>query len=251
MKASTITIKTLFDNVSLTDKTACQSLWGFSCYIETPNSNILFDTGSNGRILLENMRVKDIDISSIDTIFISHSHWDHIGGIDSIVELNSNVRVIVSSHVSKNFIKDYDKLTKGVTLVKDEITKISSDIHSSGTIGSHLEHSLIIESDDGLIIISGCSHSGIENIITHSSSHFSKRVLLALGGFHLLEKSEDDIMKLINFFDKIGVKYIAPSHCTGKKAREMFKKHMKCGYIGSELGITITFDDSANLNSTF
>ena len=78
----------LFDNYN--NHTACQSLWGFSAYFE--EYKLLFDTGSNGRVLLKNMQELGVDVKEIKYMFITHSHWDHIGGIDSILELNPERR---------------------------------------------------------------------------------------------------------------------------------------------------------------
>ncbi|HHD81233.1 MAG TPA: MBL fold metallo-hydrolase, partial [Campylobacterales bacterium] len=87
MKSDDIKLTVVFDNECCNNELT--SLWGFSCFIETPNSTILFDTGSNGRVLLQNIKKRDLKLSSIDNIFISHAHWDHIGGLDSILEINS------------------------------------------------------------------------------------------------------------------------------------------------------------------
>jgi len=82
-----VKIKILYDNTVF--QSGLKPDWGFSCLVETPNRTILFDTGSNGSILLENMKKLDIDPLSIDEVFISHPHFDHVGGLS--VFLNYNI----------------------------------------------------------------------------------------------------------------------------------------------------------------
>lgn len=69
--------------------------WGFSCLVEIRNRRILFDTGTNGVVLLENMKKLDIDPSLIDEVFISHPHFDHIGGLSDFLNENNNVKIYV------------------------------------------------------------------------------------------------------------------------------------------------------------
>jgi 7,8-dihydropterin-6-yl-methyl-4-(beta-D-ribofuranosyl)aminobenzene 5'-phosphate synthase len=237
-----IKLHTIFDNISCTPKSRCTSLWGFSLFIETPKKSILFDTGSNGRVLLQNIKEKNLNIKDINTIFISHGHWDHIGGLDSIVEENSNIDIFTTRHLSKNFIRDYNKLSNGVTVVDKQITKIADNIYSSGAIGDTKEQSIILDTNHGLIIIFGCAHSGVGEVSKIASKYFDKNILLLLGGFHLENKSDDEIFTLINTLNGCNTRYICPSHCTGDRAKEIFSSNLKDIYIEGEVGLSIEFD---------
>ena len=238
MKIDNIRLSIIFDNDSCCNS-GLTSLWGFSALIETPNGNILFDTGSNGRVLLKNLKKRDIDISSIDNIFISHTHWDHIGGLDSILELNSRVKIFTTSYISKNFIRDLNSLSKGVVTIDDTPTKILEDIYSTGAIGEHREQSLILDTTKGLVIVSGCAHGGIESIAKRAKEYFKRDILLLVGGFHLHNRGDREVLEIIDTLKKLNTIYISPSHCTGDRAKELFRDRFKNNYIEGGLGVDI------------
>jgi len=240
MELDNIRLSVIFDNECCSSQ--LKSLWGFSCFIETPNSNILFDTGSNGRVLLKNLEKKNLNISSIDNIFISHAHWDHIGGLDSILEINPDVNIFVTSHVSKNLVRDLNTLSSGVTIIGDTPTKILEDIYSTGAVGENNEQSIILDTNKGLIVIAGCAHGGIENILKRAVDFFNKPIFLALGGFHLHNKEDREVLKIIDTIQELDTKYVCPSHCTGDRARELFKERFKDNYIEGGVGIDISFN---------
>ncbi len=243
MNKDSIQLSVIFDNIHY-DK-CCKSLWGFGSYIKTQNHTILFDTGSNGRALLENLETKGLDIQEVDTIFISHFHWDHIGGIDSILELNPNVNIFVNHTTSKNFIRDMDAISEGVEIIGKEFTKIYDDIYSTGELNSSKEHSLVLDTSDGAVIVTGCSHAGVGEIAKEVAKNLQKEILLIVGGFHLSDKSDNEIKESIKTLKSVSTKFVAPSHCTGEKASEIFKQEFGSRYIDSGAGLDI---DLATLN---
>ncbi len=239
MKSDDIKLNVIFDNECC--DTQLTSLWGFSCLLQTPEHTILFDTGSNGRVLLKNLQSKALELQEIDTIFISHAHWDHIGGVDSILELNPNVHIFVTRHVSKNLIRDLNRLSLGVTVIDDQPTQILPFIHSTGAMGEASEQAIIIDTNEGLIIISGCAHSGIEAIVERAKDTFNKEILLLLGGFHLFGKEHQKVEKIVDHIQSLGTKYVCPSHCTGKEAKDIFAQKFGKKYIDGGTGIEIEF----------
>jgi len=172
--------------------------WGFSCVIEKENApNILFDTGANGSILLDNMKKMEIEPKSISIVFISHSHWDHIGGLSEFLKINSDVKLYVP-HSMRSY---YD--VKEQIFVKDPV-EIFENVFSTGTLFG-IEQSLVIRMDKNLLIITGCSHPGVEHIIKSASQFGNPSVLI--GGLHGFRN-----FQLVKDLD-----IICATHCTQYK----------------------------------
>jgi len=224
----------LFDNY--TYDCNLDSFWGFSCYIETKTKNILFDTGSNGRILLQNARKMGINFKNIDILFLSHNHWDHIGGIDSVLEENPNLTLIVPNTLSKHFIKDLRKLSNDLIVI-DKYSKISDNIYSTGMFKSKIpEQALILDIEDKLYIITGCAHMGIPNLLQNIP--IKKPIEYLLGGFHMINNNSFEIKNII---ENINTKYITATHCSGKTAIGMLKIKYKERFIAGGVGAKIIF----------
>ncbi len=211
-------MKILFDNYKVCDK--CQSLWGFSAYLE--EYKLLFDTGSNGRVLLKNMQLLDVDVKKIEYLFITHSHWDHIGGLDSIIELNPNLTLFVPSSLSKHLIKDLKTLVKEVVVCTKKPQKLFANLYTTGVLGDETpEQSLIIDKQESTLI-TGCGHFGIENITKVAREIIGRDIQCIVGGFHLLRSSDEKILHTINALKEMNVKCARPTHCSGDKAIELF-----------------------------
>jgi len=220
-------MKILFDNYNLNQ--SCQSLWGFSAYFE--EYKLLFDTGSNGRVLLKNMEKLGVDVQEIKYIFITHSHWDHIGGIDSILELNPNITLFIPSSLSKHLIKDLETLAKEVIICTKKSQHLFDTLYTTGLLGDNMpEQSLIIKENETKVI-TGCGHFGIQNIVKIASTVIDKKIDFAIGGFHLLKSSDEEILDSIHSLKKLGVTKVMPTHCTGDKAIELYKKSFKENYF--------------------
>ena len=210
----------LFDNHPICDE--CHSLWGFSAYLK--EYKLLFDTGSNGRVLLKNMQKLNINIDEIEYIFITHSHWDHIGGLDSIIELNPNITLFIPSSLSKHLIKDLKSMVKNVIICTKKPMKLFDNLYTTGLLGSEMpEQSLIIDAKEP-IVLSGCGHFGIENITQVAKEFLKKDILHIKGGFHLLNSDELKIAETVNKLKTMGVIYSEATHCTGLKAMNIFSR---------------------------
>ena len=183
--------------------------WGFACLVEAYGKNILFDTGAKGDILLDNMKKLGIKPSSIDDVVISHAHWDHTGGLADFLRENSNVRLYIPSSYSIP-----PDSAREVIVVK-EAMEICEGIFSTGELqgfeqlpyGDEIEQSLVVTTDRGQVVIAGCSHPGVRNILEAASIHGRIRALI--GGLHGF--SEFDLLK--------GIDIICATHCTQFKAK--------------------------------
>jgi 7,8-dihydropterin-6-yl-methyl-4-(beta-D-ribofuranosyl)aminobenzene 5'-phosphate synthase len=233
-EASTIKLTVAYNNVSFDSR--LEDDWGFSCFIEGIGENILFDSGGSGSILLNNMKHLGIKPESINSVFLSHPHFDHVGGLIDLLEKKSNINVFLLES-----FPEYDRHTIQDSGAKIKIltnsTKLLDHVHSTGDM--IFEHSLIIETSDGLVIITGCAHPGIVNIVKKSKSLLNSEVLLVMGGFHLLRKSKHQIETIIDELKNLGVKKVAPSHCTGKEATDLFREAWGNNFLEGGLGAVI------------
>ena len=204
-------ITIIYDNE--VTKEGLKADWGFSALIETESASpILFDTGANGSILLHNMKELNINPADIGIIVISHSHWDHTGGIPEILKENKTAELYIpgSFHIS-----DTDRK---VTIVKEAV-QICQDVFSTGELEG-VEQSLALKTDKGIFVVVGCSHPGVENILGAASKFGALYGIV--GGLHGFR----DFKAL----DKLSLIYA--SHCTQykKEIRDIFQdKALDCG----------------------
>ena len=225
-------MKIIYDNNK--NSSTCRAPWGFSIYID--EYKLLFDTGGNGRILLKNMKKEGVDINEIKYLFITHEHWDHIGGIDSILELNKDLILFVPSSFSDHFIDDLKMMCKNIITCDEKPKRLFKGIYTTGILGEEIPEQALIIDDNFPKVITGCGHYGIENIVKISKKIINKDIKYVIGGFHLLNKQKDEISQTIKTLKKLSVKKVLPTHCTGNLAIEMCKKSFLDNYIKGGVG---------------
>ena len=230
-----ITLTSVYDNYQVNPE--LKTAWGFGLIIETPFEKILFDTGGNSEILLFNMRKLGIDPKSIDKVVISHIHGDHVGGLKGFLKENSKVKVFIPTSFPDS-VREMIKNYKASFVDVSKPQKISDFVFSTGEMeGPPREQSLVIDSKKGLIIITGCAHPGIVNIVKKAKEMFpQKEVYLVLGGFHHPPK------KVVSELKKLKVKKVAPSHCSGDEIRELSKKEYQNDFIDNGVGKIINIE---------
>ena len=213
--------------------------WGFSCLAGGPEKSILFDTGPGGSLLV-NMEKLAIEPRSIDTVVLSHIHPDHTGGLESFLEKNPEVAVYLPKSFPERFKDNVQAQGAKVIEVRHPI-KICENVWSTGQTGKWVkEQSLVIKTDKGLVVISGCSHPGIVNIVNAAKDLVKDDILLVMGGFHLECAGKGKIEKVISVFKQLGVRYVGLCHGSGDKARSMFEEYFGRKYIKIGAGKMIT-----------
>jgi 7,8-dihydropterin-6-yl-methyl-4-(beta-D-ribofuranosyl)aminobenzene 5'-phosphate synthase len=193
---------------------------GFSCLIETDERTILFDTGTDGNILLDNMKLLDIDPSMIDTVVISHEHYDHNGGLEQLLQYLVKPTIYRLEPSIRNSSVEENKVDKTVQIAKH--------ITSTGRLsGSPVdEQSLLLETKKGWVVLTGCSHPGVGNIL--QSAEKQGKVLGLIGGLHGF--TDFELLQYLHF--------IYPCHCTAFKKeikKDFTKTAFDCG-----VGLTVS-----------
>ena len=237
-KPSAITITVLYNNISHDPRLT--TAWGMSCLIEGMEKTILFDTGGDGRILLSNMKKLGKAPKPVDVVVLSHIHGDHVGGIWEFLKQKSNVEVYMPKSFPVSFKKRVEKTGAKVFSV-EKPTEIGKNIYSTGQMGTSMkEQSLVLRTSQGLVVVIGCAHPGVANIVKKAKQTWKDYVYLVFGGFHLMAYSERQVERLIAELKRLGVKKVGPSHCTGGKPIEMFKRAWRKNFIDLSCGTSAT-----------
>ncbi len=190
--------------------------WGLSFWIEYTNERILFDCGWNGDVLINNIKNAGLDVRSLTYIFLSHIHWDHIGGLMTILNqgLPNLKAVILPQAFSKHFKTEISYSAPLEEIVKSSTPcKIAQGIWSSGVMGDNIEeHSLLLKlANNQILIIAGCSHPSPTNFLESAST--LGEVYGIMGGFHGFKSLQE--------FEHL--KLIVPIHCTKKQSEILTK----------------------------
>jgi 7,8-dihydropterin-6-yl-methyl-4-(beta-D-ribofuranosyl)aminobenzene 5'-phosphate synthase len=229
-----------YDNYSHDD--SLQTDWGFACLITGSEKTILFDTGGKGDLLLTNMKKMNLSSKDVDLIVISHNHGDHTGGLLPFLKENPDVGVFLPAKTPDGFVKEVQQVAANVTVV-NKPTTICDGAVVLGPMGDQIiEQALVLDTSKGLVIVTGCSHPGIEVIAKKAKAELHRDIQMVLGGTHLLRHSDDDLQAVIDTLQKLGVQRVAPTHCSGDKAISMFREAFGDGFEKVGVGRVIEID---------
>ena len=235
--------------------------WGLSIYIEYRDKRILVDAGASD-LFLKNMEELGIDVKAIDYGVLSHAHYDHANGLPAFFENNKKAKFYLRDGAAENcyrkafifkkyigiprrLLKEYPdriEMVSGDYLLTDGVYLIPHKTPGLSAIGrremmyrktkqgwifddfSH-EQSLVLDTEKGLVIINSCSHGGAANIINEVQETFPDRHVHALiGGFHLFNKSDEEIHELAVKVRDTGIDYVCTGHCTKGHAFRIMKE---------------------------
>jgi len=177
----------------------------------------------DGSLLLANMEKLGIAPEKVEILVLSHIHVDHVGGLSRFLERSSRpLTVYLPKSFRERFKAGVKQRGAGVAEV-GEAVEICERVYTTGELGQSIkEQSLVIRTDEGLVVITGCAHPGVVHIVEKARELFGKDVYLVMGGFHLGGASSATLRQIVDDIQGFGVKHVAPCHCSGDSARKMF-----------------------------
>jgi 7,8-dihydropterin-6-yl-methyl-4-(beta-D-ribofuranosyl)aminobenzene 5'-phosphate synthase len=256
--------------------------WGFSALVEIAGKRILFDTGDNPDIFAANAKAKGVDLTKLDFVVLSHRHSDHMAGLSHVLSVNPAVKIyapkegfgIYGSSLPSSFYRKDEQLPpdmryyggKPPEVMKfgsawanahfeliDQTTEIAPGITLISLISDApgtrelKELSLAVDTADGIVLVVGCSHPGIERIV-EAAAAINPKIRLIAGGFHLVIAPDDVIAKAVTALkDRFKVENIAPGHCTGEPTFAALKRAFGDSYVYAGLGTSIPIGAGADL----
>lgn len=222
-----ITITILTDNYIFDEGKNLKKEWGFACLVEGTPETILFDTGLKPETLLHNVKALNVDLKTVKRVVISHDHMDHRGGLDSVLKIKTGIPLHLPYSCGYALVAQYGKAGAKVVTIKEPL-QLYRGVWLTGEMGENIkEHSMILDTAKGLVVINGCSHPGVVEMVARAKEMLKKDVYLVFGGFHLMNKRPEEITQIITDLKKLGVKKVGATHCTGEAAIKMFKEAFK------------------------
>jgi len=213
---------------------------GFGCLIKVGGARILFDTGRDGAILLDNFRKMGERPEDVDVVVISHNHNDHTGGLAAILAVNPKIKVLTCELTPEVLIAS--KTVNAVVIKTENPTKLSRGVYLTGALGNGIkEQALFIDTQAGLIIVVGCSHPGILNVVEHVTNLLPKPVFLVIGVFPPPPGTPDGIQHMASRFRSLGVRHLAPCHCTDLGSKASLRSFYGKDYVEAGVGRVLRF----------
>ena len=234
---------------AFSDRPDLKKDWGYSALVEYAGRRILFDTGNDSELFRFNVETSGVDLSKLDAVVISHRHGDHTDGLRYLLSINPDVAIYVPDDEYFGGITPLRFFEKSVPALPLNMRYFDGTIPDPLPHGSPWKHaklqrvtgtyeifpgirvvrnisagpnftetpelSLVIDSPTGQVLLVGCSHPGIEQILQSVSGADSVR--LVMGGLHWLTLPDTEVKRLVDqLVNKWGVQSIAPGHCTGE-----------------------------------
>jgi len=253
--------------------------WGLSVLIETNNVRILMDTGFNVSAV-QNAPVLGIDLSKIDKIVLSHGHVDHTGGLHEVLRRTGPVEVIAHPDIfaSKYAIWEGKEIYVGIPFRQEDLeglgasfkltrepVNLGDGIMTTGEIPMSTSYeevdpevfvkregstypdplnddlSLIIKTEQGLIVILGCAHHGVINTLHHAQKLTGQKIIhTIIGGLHLFRASKNQVEQTVRALREMQIKKIGVSHCTGFYASARFAQEFGDMFFLNNAGTSLT-----------
>jgi 7,8-dihydropterin-6-yl-methyl-4-(beta-D-ribofuranosyl)aminobenzene 5'-phosphate synthase len=247
--------------------------WGFAALIQYGGRQILFDTGNNAKIFEHNVKELGVDLKRLDAVVISHRHGDHTSGLNYLLQVNPEVKIYApvegayfNGKAPLTFLKREQGLPPSMTYYRgnspdvlvtgspwpdanfqivSDTTEIlpgffvfSTKSDKPGTREMN-ELSLAIRTPDGLAVVVGCSHPGVERIL-EAATKIEPRLYTVTGGFHLVLNPPEEIERVASLLDEtLKIKRVAPGHCTSELGFKVLMERFKERFDQAGVGRTI------------
>jgi 7,8-dihydropterin-6-yl-methyl-4-(beta-D-ribofuranosyl)aminobenzene 5'-phosphate synthase len=209
--------------------------WGFACLVEYKGNRLLFDAGRKAELYRQNVEVLEINPAEIPSLFISHEHGDHTAGIPWITEINPAVTCYLPSAYAAQ-LKASNKLPPNSKAIA-EPTHLYGPYYSTGdSFEAFHEQGLVINAEAGGVLITGCGHPGVVEMVEVAEKELGIEIVAVIGGLHLLQTPEARLEEIAETLKKMGVRQVCPTHCTGDKAIAFLKEAFGEGYIAGGTG---------------
>ena len=249
--------------------------WGFAALVEYGGKRILFDTGNNAQIFEHNVKAAGVDLQKLDFVVMSHRHGDHMGGLAYLLKVNPTVKIYAPKERSGVYGDDqpsstwyrkdpslpaeqryysgappeiihmgeawpganFQLIDKNIEIVPGMyLIALVSD--KPGTLELR-ELSLAIRTPDGLVLVVGCSHPGVEHIVQEASA-IDPHINLLFGGLHQIQAPDPEVERIARVLhDQYKVDRIAPGHCTGEPEFAALKKTFGDHYLYAGVGSVV------------
>lgn len=253
---------------------AMTKAWGFSALVEYEGKRILFDTGGSAETFEHNVKALGADLSKLDFVVLSHRHSDHISGLNWLLSINPTVKIYTPADpwgpfgwsAPNSFYRKDESLPANMRYFDgkppqmlaastpwpqanfvrvDSTTEIAPGVFLVPTISQVTgtlelrEISMAIRGPQGLIIVDGCSHAGVEKIL-EAATKIDSHVRVLFGGLHLVSASDGDIQKISTaLHDQWKVDYVAIGHCTGEPTFASLQKTFGDHYLYAGVGSVV------------
>jgi 7,8-dihydropterin-6-yl-methyl-4-(beta-D-ribofuranosyl)aminobenzene 5'-phosphate synthase len=239
--APRVRITYLYDNTVAVAGT--RAGWGFAALVERDGRRVLFDTGGDAAVLRDNVAALGVDLSRLDALVISHEHWDHTRGLPVLGARHGLPTYYpASADAAAPWVSELERAGLQRRPIS-ALTEVVPGIWASAEMKSPLapEIALAIDTDDGLLVLVGCSHPGADRMLQDIRQGTGRPVLLLAGGLHLLQSSVPETERTLASIADQGVRHLGTTHCSGDiaigMARRLWGDRFVEGGVGTVLEV--------------
>lgn len=212
--------------------------WGFACAVECRGEKLLFDAGQKEALYRRNAELLRVRPEAYPALFISHLHGDHTGGMAWILDSNPAIMCYLPSDFALT-LKSMGRLPAKCLSISEPVWLFGPFYSTGDDFDKFSEQGLVIKTEDGGVLITGCGHPGVVEMVTKTKEELGIELHTVIGGLHLLRTSDEDVKKIAEELKQLGIRRICPTHCTGDRVIELMKVSFGEGYIAGGTGTEI------------